>query len=144
MIGFRLLSVLLAAAIVGGCALVRDVVPEATPSSSMAPAQAPAEPAEVEAETAAAAAPRGDGRIGETVASLGDPGADGLWLRTGLVQSVQQGRVVDADSGAEVTLELRPVPASQAGSGGRLSMDGFAALGRGVTELPRLEVFAGG
>ena len=140
----RLLFVLLAAAIVGGCTVLRDAAPEVAPSAE--PAQTPAErpAAEPGPDAEATGAPHGDGRIGVTVASLGDPGAGGLWLRTGLVQSAQPGRVVDADSGAEVTLELRPVPASQAGSGGRLSMDGFAALGRTVTELPRLEVFAGG
>lgn len=92
-------------------------------------------------QAAGAAVAQVGGRLGVTVASLGDPAAGGLWLRTGLVQAVQPGRVVDADSGAEVTLELRP---GASGGGGRLSMAGFAALGRSVTELPRLEVFADG
>ena len=96
--------------------------------------------AEDETELAALAAPGRGGELGETIASLGSPAESGAWLRTPMVSSPQSGRVVDEESGRELDVELRPsggVP----GTGSRLSLEGYQALGINPTELPRLRVF---
>ncbi len=87
------------------------------------------------------AAPTSGTALGETVASLGNPAEPGFWLRTGLVQSVTQGRVARADGGAGVTVELRP-SGNPAGGGSQLSLAAFRALNLSLTDLHRVEVSA--
>ncbi|MCC5992166.1 MAG: D-galactarate dehydratase [Rhodobacteraceae bacterium] len=80
------------------------------------------------------------GALGTTLAGLGSPTEGGLWLRTGLVTRVAQGRVV-VPSGQSVQLELRP--SGQApGSGSQMSLAAYQALGVPLTQLVRLQVFA--
>ncbi len=96
--------------------------------------------ADDETDLAALASPGPGGDLGETIASLGSPSEGGAWLRTPMVGSPQSGRVVDEESGRELDVELRPsggVP----GTGSRLSLEGYQALGINPTELPRLRVF---
>ncbi|MGY6703961.1 D-galactarate dehydratase [Roseinatronobacter sp.] len=90
---------------------------------------------------AAAGAPVTSGQaLGETLAGLGAPTDTGLWLRTGLVTQVMQGRV-EAPDGTTALVELRPSGAP-AGAGSQLSLDGFRALGVPLTQLVRLRVTA--
>ena len=88
-------------------------------------------------EQVAAAMPRGV--LGRTVASLGDPTQGGAWLVTGLVSQTAPGRVTDLATGTQARVELRPSGGAP-GSGGRLSLAGFQALGLSLTALPELEV----
>jgi len=92
-------------------------------------------------ERAAATAPAADGaRLGDTLASLGNPAEGGFWLRTGLVTETRQGRV-EAPGGASVQLELRP-SGSAPGAGSQMSLAAFRALDLSLTGLHRIDVFA--
>lgn len=91
-------------------------------------------------ERAAATAPATGGqRLGETLASLGNPAEGGFWLRTGLVTEPRPGRV-QAAGGASAQVELRP-SGSAPGAGSQLSLAAFRAMGLSLTDLHRLEVF---
>lgn len=79
--------------------------------------------------------------LGETLASLGSPADPGLWLRTGLVAQVTQGRVETQDGSGSLRVELRPSGAV-AGSGSQLSLSGFTTLGLPLTQLVTLRVYA--
>lgn len=84
-----------------------------------------------------------DGRLGASVASLGDPGKAGLWLETPLVKTAGKGRVVWPSSGRWVAVALLPA-SGEVSAGSRLSLDGFRALGAPLTDLIKIEVYAGG
>jgi len=73
-----------------------------------------------------------------TVAGLGDPGRDGLWMETPLVSSRRNARLI-APNGKSVVVTLEPISGS-AGQGSRLSIDGMRALGLPLTELVELRV----
>lgn len=79
--------------------------------------------------------------LGETLASLGSPADQGLWLRTGLVTRVTQGRIETQDGSGSLRVELRPSGAV-AGSGSQLSLSGFTTLGLPLTQLVTLRVYA--
>ena len=113
---------------------VREPGPE-----TVRPMPRPDVTAEVSTEVAAPVAP---GVLGRTVASLGNPGEPGLWLATPLVSAVGPGWV-RVGAGPAVAVELRP-SGGAAGSGSRLSLTAFQALGVPLTSLPELEVLAGG
>ena len=89
------------------------------------------------ATAAAAEAPEGgEESLGTTVASLGDPADPGLWLATPLVSEERPGRLVYAETGESVLVELRP------GSGAsRISLPAIRLLGAPLTGLPEIEVF---
>jgi hypothetical protein len=90
----------------------------------------------------AQAAGTGGGTVlGETLASLGSPTEQGFWLRTGLVNRVQQGRVERAGSTETLQVELRP-SGNAPESGSQLSLAAFRALGVPLTELVPLRVLA--
>lgn len=95
------------------------------------------------AERAAAMAPPASRTqlLGETLASLGSPSESGLWLRTGLVTRVQQGRIEPETGGNSLRVELRPSGAP-AGGGSQLSLSAYTSLGVPLTQLVRLRVFA--
>ncbi len=79
--------------------------------------------------------PAAEERLGEVVASLGNPAEAGLWLETSLVEASRAGRVV-APSGVEALIELRP------GDGGaRLSLAAMQLLGVPLTSLPTIDVY---
>lgn len=79
--------------------------------------------------------------LGETLASLGSPAESGLWLRTGLVTRVTQGRIELPDGSGSLRVELRPSGAV-AGSGSQLSLSAFTTLGLPLTQLVSLRVYA--
>ncbi|WP_141655928.1 D-galactarate dehydratase [Roseibaca calidilacus] len=83
----------------------------------------------------------GAAALGTTLASLGSPTEQGLWLRTGLVTRVEPGRVVRTDGGGALRVELRPSGAPP-GAGSQLSLAAFRALDVPLTQLLPLEVFA--
>ncbi|TVP72341.1 MAG: D-galactarate dehydratase [Rhodobacteraceae bacterium] len=79
--------------------------------------------------------------LGETLAALGSPGEGGIWLRTGLVTRVQQGRVELQQGTGSLRVELRPSGAP-AGAGSQLSLAAFTTLGVPLTQLVGLRVYA--
>jgi hypothetical protein len=79
--------------------------------------------------------------LGQTVASLGDPGEAGFWLKTPLVTSETAGRVQTA-SGASVNVKLLPLD-GEASAGSQISLSAMRALGIGLTDLATLDVFSG-
>ena len=94
-----------------------------------------------EQRAAALARPASGARpLGETLAALGSPTEQGFWLRTGLVDRVQQGRVEIA-GGRGVAVELRP-SGQPAGAGSQLSLAAFRALELPLTQLVTLTVLA--
>ncbi|MFN4058726.1 MAG: D-galactarate dehydratase [Roseinatronobacter sp.] len=78
--------------------------------------------------------------LGETLAALGNPTEQGFWLRTGLVQSVRQGRV-EVQGGKSVAVELRP-SGEAASAGSQLSLAAFRALEVPLTQLVNVRVMA--
>ena len=87
------------------------------------------------------AEPSGDGQfLGFSVTSLGDATQPGLWLETPLVTAEGPGRVV-AENGRTIAVALQPSGGDQ-GSGSRLSLAGFQALGLDLTALPTLTVIS--
>lgn len=96
------------------------------------------------AEAAAAPAePAGERLLGETVASLGDVAKPGFWLETPLVSKVTQGRVVYPGSGKSAQVELIPID-GPATAGSRISLAAMRLIEAPLTDLPTLEVYAGG
>lgn len=80
-------------------------------------------------------------RLGTTVVTLGDPAAQGFWLRTPLVRVPGKGRLVDPASGRSVNVDLIPRPGPETG-GSQISLAAMQMLGLPLTALPRLEVLA--
>ena len=87
---------------------------------------------------AAVAAPVGEQNLGSTIGSLGSPTEPGIWLRTGLVGELVQGRVVY--QGKSVNLELRP-SGGPATAGSQISLAAMRLLGAPLTGLPELTVY---
>lgn len=82
----------------------------------------------------------GDGLLGTTIASLGDPAEAGFWIRTPLVTEPASGRVVYAVSGRTVQVQLIP-SGGAAGSGSQVSLAAMRLLDAPLTELPELVVY---
>ncbi len=96
-------------------------------------------------QRAAAAAPKAGGErsLGTSVASLGDPSKPGFWLETPLVTSPTQGRVRYPGSGKSAQVELLPIDGATT-SGSRISLAAMRLIEAPLTDLPTLEVYAGG
>ena len=90
-------------------------------------------------ETSAAAP--ASGRLGTTVASLGDATEGGMWLKTPLVKTAGKGRVVNPATGKSVNVNLIPLGGA-ASAGSQMSLPAMTSLGVGLTDLPTVEVFA--
>lgn len=88
------------------------------------------------------APPENTGRLGQTIASLGDPTQPGFWLKTPLVTAETQGRIEGAD-GRSVQVRLLPL-SGQPGAGSEISLSAMRGLGLSLTDLASLTVFAGG
>lgn len=88
---------------------------------------------------AAVASAQGGAFLGETIASLGDPGQPGFWLKTSLVEAETPGRI-EAEGGAKLSVTLIPL-SSDAGSGSEISLAAIRGLGLSLTDLPTLKVF---
>lgn len=95
--------------------------------------------------TAAAAPPEpvGEVKLGETVASLGDPSKPGFWLETPLVSAPAKGRVVYPASGKSAQVDLIPIDGPDT-AGSRISLAAMRLIEAPLTELPTIEVFSGG
>ena len=91
-----------------------------------------------EDRAAAVAAPVGQTALGTTIASLGSPTDPGIWLLTGLVTELVQGRV--EYQGQSVNLELRP-SGGAATAGSQISLAAMRLLGAPLTGLPELTVY---
>ncbi len=123
--------------LVAGCDRVPGMFAAPEPAAP-AVAPAPAEPAAPEA-VARSGAVR-SGRLGVTVAALGDPARAGAWMETPLVSVEQPGQVRHAGKSLPVTL----IPAGGPATGGsRLSLSAMQALGLPLTDLSEVEVFGG-
>lgn len=75
---------------------------------------------------------------GKTVAGLGDPGRDGLWMETPLVADPRRATVT-APNGRSVVVTLEPISGDK-GAGSRLSIGAMRALGLPLTELVEVRV----
>ena len=92
------------------------------------------------AEKAAAAAPAtGGGKLGTTIASLGDATESGFWVKTPLVPTPAKGRVVNPANGKSANVDLQPLGGGASGS--QLSLATMQALGVSLTDLPEIEVW---
>jgi hypothetical protein len=96
-------------------------------------------------ERAEAAAPStsGETKLGDTVASLGDPSKPGFWLETPLVSQRVTGRVFFPGSGRSAQVDLLPI-AGEATAGSRISLAAMRILEAPLTDLPTIQVFTGG
>lgn len=89
--------------------------------------------------SAEASRPAAQAQLGQTLAALGPPAEPGLWLRTGLVESAQPGRI-ETLSGAALLVELRP-SGRPAAAGSEISLAALRALEQPLTALVELRVF---
>lgn len=96
-----------------------------------------------QAERAVAAAPpaSAERRLGTTVASLGDPSQPGFWVKTPLVKSETDGRVVNPANGKSAKVRL--IPMGGAGGGSQVSLPALQLIGVSLTDLPTLELYSG-
>jgi len=95
------------------------------------------------AEKAQAAAPSGGGqRLGVTIASLGDPSEAGFWIKTPLVGSETNGRIVNPATGKSANVRLIPLGGPASG-GSQVSLPALQMLGVSLTDLPEIEVYDG-
>lgn len=92
-------------------------------------------------ETSAAAAPAKGGKLGTTVASLGDATRGGMWVKTPLVKTAGKGRVVNPATGKSVNVELIPL-GGPASAGSQVSLPALNGLGADLTDLPEIEVYS--
>lgn len=124
----------------GGAALEADAITEPVVGEAEAADIAPTDNA-VRAEAVAEGdTADGDAVRGFTVASLGDAGQPGLWIETPLVDRERVATVVAPD-GTTVEVTARP-SGGAVGSGSRLSLAAFQALGLDLTGLPTVTVIA--
>ena len=143
----RALILLSVALGLSGCALVKKPVAAPEPAA-VAPLARPVMGSAVSAaaldqttaaERAAAVAAKpaaGARALGTAVVALGSPAEQGLWVKSALVVTPGQGRVV-TESGASVAVDL--LPGTGAAS---LSLAAFRALGLGLTDLPEVTIYA--
>jgi len=89
---------------------------------------------------AEASAPPSDGRVGTTIAALGDPGEAGFWVKTPLVSAPTAGRVVYVTSGRSVQVNLIPLD-GPSGGGSQISLAAMRLLDAPLTGLPELVVY---
>jgi len=93
------------------------------------------------AEKAAATAPGATGgRLGTTIASLGDATEGGFWIKTPLVKAPGKGRIVDTATGRSVNVDLIPL-AGPASAGSPVWLPALTTLGADLTDLPEVEVY---
>ncbi|MDS9467393.1 hypothetical protein RGQ15_07380 [Paracoccus sp. MBLB3053] len=91
---------------------------------------------------AAAASTGGERKIGTTIASLGDPSQPGFWIKTPLVKSETNGRLVNAATGKSANVRLIPLGGPASG-GSQVSLPALQMLGASLTDLPELVVYEG-
>ncbi|MGB3245027.1 MAG: hypothetical protein WBB25_10860 [Sulfitobacter sp.] len=93
------------------------------------------------AQRAAAAAPAKTPTkaLGKTVATLGSPTEPGLWLKTPLVTTEQQGRVTNPANGKSSLVTLIPID-GPATAGSRMSLAALRIIEASLTDLTEIEV----
>ena len=89
------------------------------------------------AAVAPTAAPTRD--LGRTVASLGSPTEPGLWLKTPLVKTEAQGRVINPANGKSSLVTLIPLDGPATG-GSRMSLSAMRLIGASLTDLTEVTV----
>lgn len=77
--------------------------------------------------------------LGKTVASLGSPTEPGLWLKTPLVSSEQQGRVTNPSNGKSSVVTLIPIEGPDT-AGSRMSLAALRLIEASLTDLTEVEV----
>lgn len=97
--------------------------------------------AEDRAAAVAVVAPAGEQKLGTTNVSLGSPTDPGIWLKTGLVSTLREGRVEYPANGKSVNLELRP-SGGDASGGSQISLAAMRLLDIPLTALADVDVFA--
>lgn len=112
-------------------AVPRPTARTATELNTTTPAQ------RAEAARPAAGAQR---KLGDTVASLGDPTQPGFWIKTPLVNANGKGRIVNPANGKTAQVDLLPLSGS-AGSGSQVSLPALQLIGVSLTDLPTIEVY---
>lgn len=80
-------------------------------------------------------------KLGQTIASLGDPTDPGFWVKSPLVKTAGKGRIVDVATGASVLVDLLPLPGDK-GAGSQVSLPALRLLGVGLTALPEVAIYA--
>nr|WP_183528397.1 D-galactarate dehydratase [Yoonia ponticola] len=96
--------------------------------------------AEDRAAAVAVAEPAGEQSLGTTNISLGPPAQPGIWLETGLVTELTQGRVENPANGKSVNLELRP-SGGPATAGSQMSLAALRLLDVPLTALIDVKVY---
>ncbi|WP_134726546.1 hypothetical protein [Paracoccus luteus] len=112
--------------------------PGATVTATTPAAAAAAEAATGVAQGTATAAP---GRLGTTIASLGDATQPGMWIRTPLVRTAGKGRLTNPATGKSVNVDLIPL-SGPASAGSQVSLPALQGLGADLTDLPEVEVYS--
>lgn len=84
--------------------------------------------------------PAGEQSLGITNISLGPPAQPGIWLETGLVTTLSEGRVENPATGKTVNVELRP-SGGPATAGSQLSLAAMRLLDVPLTGLIDVEVY---
>lgn len=98
-------------------------------------------PAQREAAVAPKPAPASAGKLGNTVASVGDVKEPGFWIKTPLVKSRSSGRIFYPSTGRSVQVQLIP-SGGASGSGSQVSLAAMRLLGADPTALPELVVYS--
>lgn len=94
-----------------------------------------------EQKAAAAKAPEtGETKLGNTVASLGDPTEGGFWIKTPLVKARGVGRIRNPENGKSAKVDLIPLD-GPASAGSQVSLPALQLIGISLTDLPTIEVF---
>ncbi|MCZ4351142.1 hypothetical protein O4H61_01300 [Roseovarius aestuarii] len=79
--------------------------------------------------------------LGLTIATLGAAGEPGFWLKTPLVSASGKGRVVYAQSGKEVQVDLIPIEGPKT-AGSRMSLGALRLIDAPLAGLTEVRVFA--
>lgn len=121
-------------------------VPDLAPETAAPPPPPEARTAEAldtttpEQRAAATAPPEEPTKaLGKTVVSLGSPTEPGLWLKTPLVKSEQQGRVTNPANGKSSVVTLIPID-GPATAGSRMSLAALRLIEASLTDLTEVEV----
>ena len=124
-----------------------SVVAAATPTLTAPPPKASARTAadfdttsaEQRAKAAQPAA-SAERKLGDTIASLGDPTQPGFWIKTPLVKAPGQGRIVNPENNRSSKVELIPL-AGPASGGSQVSLPALQLIGVDLTDLPTVTVY---
>lgn len=79
-------------------------------------------------------------KLGQTIASLGNPAEGGFWIKTPLVSQPGIGRIVNPLTGKSARVDLIPL-AGPASGGSQVSLPALRLIGVSLTDLPMIEVY---